>query len=327
MADDSAADSPQSDPKAEPLPAGFIAEVADATMVLDYAIANGVLGPNNQKLDDGLITAIKNAQDIVAKGAATSAAERTLFEVAYRDLALFVSPVTAETLKATSESFAIKSLFFTLLGPRPIAIVWSRKLSTWTLIIIAAALIGNWITEVQGPIPELSDRDPVNFPTRTQGTQIFFELLVPFTYGAIGACVSLLKACQAFIHMRQFDPRRIPEYYNRMILGSVSGGMIVLLVNQISGDDGTQIKLSAAALGFLAGYNNDLLFSAIERISNAILPKVGIDSVRRDGPYKGNVAAVADVSLKDLLDRHKNAANPKEQKLYADLIQKIQNRI
>jgi hypothetical protein len=30
--------------------------------------------------------------------------------------------------------------------------------------------------------------------------------------------------------LRQFDPRRIPEYYNRMILGAVSGGMIVILL-------------------------------------------------------------------------------------------------
>jgi hypothetical protein len=107
--------------------------------------------------------------------------------------------------------------------------------------------------------------------------------MVPFTYGAIGACVALLKVCQAYIHMRQFDPRRIPEYHNRMILGAVSGGMIVILAGHLMGDQGGEIKLGEAALGFLAGYNSDLLFSAIERISTAILPRFAPDSSQR-GP-------------------------------------------
>ena len=41
------------------------------------------------------------------------------------------------------------------------------------------------------------------------------------------------------------------------------------------------IQLSSAALGFLAGYNTDFLFSTIERVMAALLPKVGIDSVQR----------------------------------------------
>ena len=35
---------------------------------------------------------------------------------------------------------------------------------------------------------------------------------------------------------------------------------------------------------FVAGYNSDFLFSALERVSAAILPKVGLDTVRAKTP-------------------------------------------
>jgi hypothetical protein len=303
----------------------FKDEVEDATLVLDYAIANGIVDANNNKLDDKLIVAIKQTQDWAARDEAPPAELRASFEIAYRDLAIFVAPVTAETLKATSDAYPARSVW-NAFGHRPISIVWSRKLSLWAILFIVTALTGSFIDAVNPPLPYVSDRD-ASFPTVSQCLQIIAQLLVPFTYGAIGASVALLKACQAYIHQRQFDARRIPEYYNRMILGAISGGMIVLLVNQISDDDGTSIKLSAAALGFLAGYNNDLLFSAIERISAAILPKVGLDTVQRD---KGGAAVTpvdAGALLPQLIEQYKNAATDAEKQMIAALIQKIQDKL
>lgn len=96
-------------------------------------------------------------------------------------------------------------------------------------------------------------------------------LLAPFFYGAMGACVFLLRSLHKHIYARTFDRRRSPEYYNRLLLGLIGGGIIVLLIDPSATPDAA--KIPASALGFLAGYNNDLLFSAIERITNAIFPK------------------------------------------------------
>jgi hypothetical protein len=60
----------------------------------------------------------------------------------------------------------------------------------------------------------------------------------------------------------------------------VSGGTISLFIQEIAWDDGV-IRLSAAAPGFLAGYNNDFLFKTIERIAEAILPRIGIETIKR----------------------------------------------
>ncbi len=76
--------------------------------------------------------------------------------------------------------------------------------------------------------------------------------------------------------------RRTPEYYNRIGLGAISGGAIILFVNNLDNEDGSSINLGAAALGFVAGYSTDLLFNTIERIVTAIFPKVAVETVAAD---------------------------------------------
>jgi hypothetical protein len=300
----------------------FKEEVGDATLLVDYAVANGITGANDRKIDDEIIKEIKHAQNMESLPPAD---DRAKFEAAYRDLAFFMKPVTADTLKATSDEFGSTTPVFAPLAPKSAAIIWSRKLSAWTLLVVAVALLGEWFETVYGPLPE-GQQAANTAPSIGNALQFVLKLLVPFTYGGIGACVYLLKASHTHIHMRQFDPLRISEYYSRMILGAVAGGMIVLLVQQIQGDKET-IRFSAAALGFLAGYNNELLFAAIERISAAILPKIGLDSVKQEKPRIPPPPTIEDVSLKDLLDRHERAITDDDKKLYAGLIQKIQQRL
>ena len=86
---------------------------------------------------------------------------------------------------------------------------------------------------------------------------------MPWIYGGLGACIFLLRTAHVFIYQRSFDVRRKPEYLNRILLGAASGGAIMLFVNQITDDQGNVFKLSSAALGFLAGYNTDFLFSTM----------------------------------------------------------------
>lgn len=304
--------------------ARFDEEVGDATLLLDFAIATGFATADGRKVDDELVNAIKLAQDLVGKPDLPSAEDRAAFERAYRDLARLLTPVTADTLKATSDEYGRRT-YLAPLGQKSIAIIWSRKLSGWTILFVVIALFGNWLEEVYGPLPQGGQQALDTYPPFLQGLQFLLQILVPFTYGAIGASVYLLKAVQYFIHTRQFDPLRITEYYNRMILGAVSGGIIVILVDEVAGDGDTVIKFSAAALGFLAGYNTDLLFGAIERISNALLPKIDLTTIRR-APARSSAVSV-DASLKDLLDLHQKATDPEDKKFYASLIERIRDRL
>jgi hypothetical protein len=87
-------------------------------------------------------------------------------------------------------------------------------------------------------------------------------------------------------------------------------------VSQISGDGGTTIQLSAAALGFLAGYNTDFLFSTIERVMAALLPKVGIDSVQKAKP------STHPVDINDLAQRM-DSAKGADKELYKALLAQL----
>lgn len=105
------------------------------------------------------------------------------------------------------------------------------------------------------------------------GIYAILVVLQTILYGGLGACVFLLRSLHKHIHERTFDKRFQPEYFNRMVLGVVSGGVVTMLVQQTGVVQGLT-GISAAALAFIVGYNTDLLFSLLERISNALFPKV-----------------------------------------------------
>jgi hypothetical protein len=132
------------------------------------------------------------------------------------------------------------------------------------------------------------------------------ELLTPWLYGGLGACVYLLRSAHMYIYQRTFDVRRKPEYTNRIMLGAIAAGAIIMFTNNIAGDDGSVIQLSSAALGFLASYNTDLLFTAMERVINALLPKIGLDTVQKaPGP-------AGPVDINAIIEHAVHAKTPEE---------------
>lgn len=109
--------------------------------------------------------------------------------------------------------------------------------------------------------------------------KLIAEFGIPFLYGALGADAYLLRETTKKLHLRQFDDRRIPENRARFVLGTLSGGVIVLFVSHAmvspAGNDSLFVfDAAAATLGFIAGFSIDFLFGTIERVISAILPKV-----------------------------------------------------
>jgi len=145
--------------------------------------------------------------------------------------------------------------------------------------------------------------------------------VVPFAYGGLGAAAFLLRAAHGHLHSRTFDPNHIPEYYSRMLLGVIAGGAIQLLITQVADETGV-IKLSAAAVAFVAGYNSDLLFSTVERISAALLPKVGLTSMRVP-----ESAAVTGLSVPALLEQLDKAQSDEARDVIRGLLGKVRERV
>jgi hypothetical protein len=305
----------------------FNEEVAEAKLLLEFAVAQGYTTEDGRTVDNNLIKAIKDAEDLVLKGEFPPSEQRTDFEKAYRDLSLLLAPVTAKTLRATSPEYGRRS-FVVAWWPVAEATIWSRKLTLWTILFIMVALAWELFDKMLGqfnpPIDEAMDKNLIWVYFKTS-----LEILVPFTYGGLGACAFLLRSCHTYIRKRQFDPVRIPEYYNRILLGVVSGGAIALFVTEVGTDEGEAIRLGASALGFLTGYNTEFLFATLERVAAAILPKVGVETIRRAESPKTPALSVSlgDESLKGLLERYEKTTGKEERKLYQGLIERIRDRL
>jgi hypothetical protein len=279
-------------------------QVTDAVRLLDHAIQSGFRSADGRAVPDHIIAAVQAVAAKAEQDASIGAAEWLAFEVAYYDLTRLMSPITAETLRDTEgtsqdpdptvrrgRSF-MTGLGAVILGTSP-ANRFTRVLWFYTLAFGIFIIGAEWYLEY----------------TAQQGDQRIFkasrsmvELLLRPAYGGLGACVYLLRSAHAFIHQRSFDIRRKPEYFNRILLGTIAGGAIILFVNQLVGEEGSVVQLSSAALGFLAGYSTDFLFNTIERVIAAILPKVGIESTRR-----ANTPSSATMDFKDVADRHDKA--------------------
>jgi len=286
----------------------------DARELLDYAIATG------QKIDDRIIDAIQaGEQHALTKKPPEESVQKELAK-AYRDLTSTLSPVTIETLRATAVK-AHKPSIWNILGKgQPISVLWSRRLWAWTFLFVLAAFIGETLEKILTQYYPLDEETGFSISLLYVLSTIFKDL-TPFMYGGIGSLVFLLKSCHEYIHKREFDPKRIPEYSNRILLGVVSGGIIILFIQQIPTEQGI-LHISGAALGFLAGYSTDFLFQTIERVIAALLPKVGVETLKQEKP-----SALPIERLDPLLNRYIAAQDNNDRKLIENLLNKLVDKM
>lgn len=255
-------------------------QLDDALTLSGYAVSAGVQTSAGGPLsfaDIGLIqgTAAKlGVFDPPAEGEGPSSSSVTAsewidFEQAYYRLAVAMSPVTAETLLTTQATMPDggSNLRDRIFGYSP-ALRFTRMFALVAIIFGAFVIVAECLIYVWG-----QEADASKFLWQRN----LLESLVPWAYGALGSCAYLLRSAHSYIYQRTFDLRRKPEYFNRVLLGAISGGAIILFVNYLVDEDGTVLHLSSAALGFVAGYSTDFLFNTIERVVAAVFPKTDSD--------------------------------------------------
>ena len=288
----------------------------EATMLLQYAIESPPASLAPGAIDTSVIEPIYEAVEVFhgRKALAPQDIVSTIvkFEEAYQKLSELLKPITAQSLADTDPRVCVRRPRLLLGLYRTYAAnAFSITLIVWTLFFTITAIGGNVLFTLQ-----TDDRVIV-----CDWFYEFLHQLVPFTYGGIGACLFLLKTLHTYIYARTFDDKRKPEYASRIVLGFVSGGVVVLLIDQVASDGGA-IQISAAALGLLTGYNTDFLFSAIERVAAALLPKVGLDSVRRQSSVQSSVNVSA-AATNDLINKITNAPDEATRKSLMALLKQL----
>jgi uncharacterized membrane protein YgcG len=208
------------------------------------------------------------------------------FEQAYYRLAMETSPVTAETLRNTRFAagaggaqapacrLSFDGIVAGLCGRSP-AQRFTRLLWALTIFFALFVVVSQGFIDYYGMKTHLDTWNRIRKDT--------WEVLQPWAYGGLGACAYLLHR---LIYQRSFDLRRKPEYFNRILLGAVSGGAIILFSDYLLAQSDSVTKIGTTALGFIAGYSSDFLFTTVERIITAIFPRVAVETVPKEKQQK-----------------------------------------
>ncbi len=254
--------------------------VEDAVILLDYAIEKGLVH------DRSVIDSIRKANKQQTIEECGEPGVWAGFDAAYSRLARKMTPVTARSLRATAipesdKERGSRTLLQWFLGKnkpqRSEAHEFSMKLWEITFVAVGLVILGEAFEVVSNSFISIGVKTDAELFSESNRTvsilTVIIKLSLPFAYGALGACAFLLRRCHLTIHKRTFDPLRQSEFLNRILLGIVSGSAAGLLLGEnITGV--VEAEIGQAALAFIAGYNTDFLFTAIERIMAAVLPKV-----------------------------------------------------
>jgi len=267
------------------------AQVQDAYELARYVIENGVKDANGHPLAFNNIKTIEataatlgiiNVNGGGANPKPITNDEWAAFEEAYYSLAIATSPVTAETLRNTRYAAGAGDTTLDDSGSS-LSRWWSTRSPaqrfTWWLWFITITL-ALFVVETEAAINALGMAASVT--TTVKVSKDLLEALQPWAFGGLGACAYLLRSGHYYIYARSFDLRRKPEYFNRILLGAISGGAIILFADYLTSESDTLTHIGTTTLGFIAGYSTDFLFNTVERIVTAIFPKVSVETVPRD---------------------------------------------
>lgn len=239
--------------------------LADAINLATYAVEVGRL-PEAVSFSD----LHRMWEQKVDKGERLNEEDIDKLQYSYQVLEMELSPVSAMSLRATDTASTAgrKEVYQTEAGKHA-KHMW---IMAFTILVL---MIG--INLFQYTFDMFSGDWAVNHTEMFGSLTVAYWLagsLTPFAYGAFGATVRILRITEIRLRERSFDPRRLTEHRNRLVLGTLSGGVIVLIFSS-GGVGETDVKLTEAALGFLAGYSIDLLFSLLDRLVKAVSPDDG----------------------------------------------------
>lgn len=263
--------------------AAFAAKVADARYLLDWAISEmptylsqGDTPPPDvpKTVIESISIAEKRLADFLAENTAPVASEIAVatsqLDEALIKLSKVTAPVSVQTLRDTEK-------------PPGSERSRARVFYNWLAVASIASLLTVVISEVFleyvtyfWPTSDAKDA----FSDEAYWLILIAERIEPFSYGALGASAFLLYNAKKFVTNRSFDRYRGDEYRGRFLLGVVSGGAAALLVETVVLDDGTTLEISKAVIGFLGGYSTEFLTQLVNRLLEAILPRVSISSAR-----------------------------------------------
>lgn len=300
----------------------FKKRVEEARELLNFAETEWpAIRRNKQKsgeavgqLEDATVATICGIEEKLVAGASPTPDDRSRFEDAYRDLSEALAPVNIHTLRATSDEYANMAEGRRYSRARS----WATKLWAGTIVFILIVIL----FELLSALPKVLG---ITGPDKPYPLLISVaEYLKPFAYGGLGACTYLLRSCVYYIGLREFDPKLIPQYSNRILLGVVGGGIVYYIIAESNGTSeiSTGMKLTASMFGFLAGYFNDRVFKMLERLADAVFPGITLKVAEATTPSKPPSPPPAAL-LDKIVEEIKVTEDPEAKKVLTGLLDRL----
>ena len=149
-----------------------------------------------------------------------------------------------------------------------------KWLVIWTVMLIAVAATDGVLTlwYLDQPTPDLFSKSEI--------LQYLLNYLSPFIWGALGACVYLLKHLYDIATIQQFDAALFRGWWVRLVLGAVLGGVVTQIFEFTTEEASAAAELSATAVAFLTGLGVRVVYGAFERTVEVLAEKMNLGKVR-----------------------------------------------
>ncbi len=176
-------------------------------------------------------------------------------EKLYATFTELLSPVTALTLRTTSEKYVV------------------HRSSLWKAIFLGSSSVGrNFFRQLFWVAMLLIGLICLRKLTMG-GEEDSLAFVDPFLYGALGALVYLYKNLTDFYTRRILHPRKLATNWLRLFMGALTGALVVNLFGASLENAIPGTNISPVALGFLAGYSVEFFYQALDKFINTITPK------------------------------------------------------
>ena len=179
----------------------------------------------------------------------------------YADLVSDTHPVTGRTLVDSREQ-----------GFRRLAGI-STVTTIFFILAIGNYIADNWIADIV--VPE-EDIFWLNLKTYA------WDYLTPFFWGALGACVFLMKKVQDAAKANLYEHHQMQGWGTRILIGGVLAA-IVLIVFAPSSFSADSLPLRPAAIAFLTGLGVKAVYGGLERVIDELAKTFKVGNISKKG--------------------------------------------
>lgn len=178
---------------------------------------------------------------------------RNLYTI-HKNLSNIIEPATPSAIALICREKQ-HNHFFLFLGPVPLI----RQLSAVSIFFLLMLVF-------IGLSPDVNQSTIVHGIMMSEGRELLLNLLFLLACAGLGASFSALFQANSYIASMNYDPRYDSSYWSRILLGLISGLILVELLPADIYQEGSMKTFGKPALAILGGFSATLVHRVLQRL-------------------------------------------------------------